>query len=162
MREILFRGKAVVTGGWAFGNLVIQETDNSEVNFITNNETVVDVFIQPIKKVWDTHWNSFGRQEWKAVSPMLKVFPDTVGQYTGLTDKHGKKIFEGDIVHMNSKKFCLSGHGVVVYRNGSFAIDDRKRNRLYPFMQNGQYNAGDYRVDGNIHDHKELLHDSKV
>ena len=85
------------------------------------------------------------------------VDPDTVGQYTGLTDKNGTKIFEGDVVHMNSRKFGLSGHGLVVYRNGSFAIDDRKRNRLYPFMQNGQYNAVDYRVYGNVHDNPELL-----
>lgn len=88
---------------------------------------------------------------------IMEVDPDTIGQYTGLTDKNGKKIFEWDIVHMNSKKFGLSGQGVVVYRNGGFAIYDRKRNRLYPFMQNGQYNAGDYRVVGNIHDNPEFL-----
>ena len=91
------------------------------------------------------------------MSHIMEVDPDTIGEYTGLTDKNGKKIFEGDIVHMNSKKFGLSGHGIVVYRNGGFAIDDRRRNRLYPFMQNGQYNAGEYRVDGNIHDNPELI-----
>ena len=88
---------------------------------------------------------------------LMEVDPRTVGQYTGLTDKNGTKIFEGDIVHMNSKKFGLSGHGHVVFRNGGFAIDDRKRKRLYPFMQNGQYNAGDYRVDCNIYDNPELM-----
>ena len=133
MREILFRGKEIGINRWVHGSLDIHK---SGVVVIMSEEIVTSIY--------------------------ARVDPDTVGQFTGLTDKHGTKIFEGDIVHMNSKKFCLSGHGVVVYRNGSFAIDDRKRNRLYPFMQNGQYNAGDYRVDGNIHDHKELLHDSKV
>ena len=129
MREILFRGKHSEKSMWDYGDLYI---DHDKV-YIGMRETMHGVRVHG------------------------EVIPDTIGQYTGLTDKNGKKIFEGDIVHMNSKKFGLSGHGVVVYRNGGFAIDDRKRNRLYPFMQNGQYNAGEYRVDGNIHDNPELI-----
>lgn len=128
MREILFRGKHKTDGIWCCGNLAVSK---GGVAIITPDDTPCGVYGQ--------------------------VDPETVGQHTGLTDKNGKKIFEGDIVHMNSKKFCLSGHGVVVYRNGGFAIDDRKRNRLYPFMQRGQYNAGDYKVVGNINDNPELL-----
>lgn len=126
MREILFRGKTLISGRWIDGDLR---------QWSSGNVGICD----------------------RATNWTYKVDPDTVGQYTGLKDKDGKPIVEGDVVHMNSKKFQLSGHGVVVYRNGSFAIDDRKRNRLYPFMQNGQYNAGDYRVDGNVHDNPELL-----
>lgn len=144
MREIIFRGKRVkpvaLVSQWILGNYVFKADDS----------------LPGLGKHFIVVHDGFGLSQW------VEVVPDTVGQFTGLTDKNGKKIFEGDIVHMNSRKFGLSGHGVVVYRNGGFAIDDRKRNRLYPFMQNGQYNAGDYRVDGNIHDHKELLHDSKV
>lgn len=129
MREILFRGKHSKKSMWDYGDLYI---DHDKV-YICMRETMHGVRVHG------------------------EVIPDTVGQFTGLTDKNGKKIFEGDIVHMNSKKFGLSGHGIVVYRNGGFAIDDRKRNRIYPFMQNGQYNAGEYRVDGNIHDNPEFM-----
>lgn len=160
MREILFRGKAVGTGGWAFGNLVIQETDNSEVNFITNNKTVVDVFIQPIKKVWDTHWNSFGRQEWKAVSQMLKVAPYTVGQFTGLTDKNGKKIFEGDIIlAVLPATRVLSEYvwplHVVTFVDGAFGLEHNKK--FVPLKSFAP--SVTFEVIGNIIDNPELMED---
>ncbi len=94
MREILFRGKQVDSKRWIIGSLL---TFKDGECFIC-------------------------AEQQKDVLHKYQVIPETIGQYTGLPDKKGKKIFEGDIVKMRS--YGGEYHNATIYfKNGKFAVD---------------------------------------
>ena len=86
----------------------------------------------------------------------VNVFPETVGQYTGLTDKNGKKIFEGDIVR------CISmtdmANMIVIFEDGEFRMVLCEKYKDY-ISGCGFYaiRCFDKEIIGNIHDNPELL-----
>ena len=93
------------------------------------------------------------------------VIPETVGQYTGLTDKNGEKIFEGDIIKNETERLF-----VVIYKFGGFDLapiswlEDIDKTLTYNTLgdvQTALYTMSNAEIIGNIHDNPELLGVSK-
>ena len=125
MREILFKGKRVDNGEWVEGWYA---------PLVCNDKTVIPY----IRDINGTDW---------------KIIPETVGQYTGLTDKNGNKIFEGDIVYYYISPYHK--RFIVEFFDGAFVIKNKGnhiRSPLYHFCPLVE-------VIGNIHDNPELLED---
>ena len=95
MREILFRGKLLYSEKWIFGDL-IKKGEPSDKEYVIADDNV------------EGHW-TFGIQA------------ETVGQFTGITDRDGAKIFEGDIIRVSCGK--ITGTGTVEFRDGMFGIE---------------------------------------
>ena len=117
MREILFRGKRTDNGEWVLGLLARYNSNFETANMV--NELGI----------------------------LIPVLSSTVGQYTGLTDKNGKKIFEGDIVVMVGDAIST-----ITEEECKFVVrwqdEECGFNLLIMF---------DYEVIGNIHDNPEFL-----
>ena len=101
MREILFRGKSI-HGEWFYGYL---NQHRGDIRYDCDCEPIADscYYINVWQAKIDT--GMYGQD--------YKVDPDTVGQFTGLTDRNGVKIFEGDIIEFNHPYNGKSIHAVV-------------------------------------------------
>ncbi|HFC3318082.1 TPA: YopX family protein [Listeria monocytogenes] len=125
MRGIEFRGKIVGVEGFVYGKLLAPLASGNAYIAYDVNEVRSFVYIS--------------RSE--------KVDPETVGQYTGLKDKYGKKIFEGDI--------CWEEHnecyGVVKFEDAKFLY-------LWENIAEDLWEVADsIEIYGNIHENPELL-----
>ncbi len=143
MREILFRGKRKDNGEWVCSGNLIQFFDNNI------REVYISQYGERCNAVHDIDTDNIETITCENGARFYKVIPETVGQYTGLTDKNGKKIFEGDII-----QFCtgMKLYYIVEFNLRGFIV------RRYDICDEiiNVYNCP-CEVIGNIHDDPELL-----
>lgn len=137
-REILFRGKRVDNNQWTEGFLSFIYTDGRNSNgFIYTDKAQI---YSPVEV------------------RLHDVYTATVGQFTGLCDKNGVKIFEGDIVDIwSAGQHC---HGLVKWGQGSvsFFVEVPCTPHIWHLSGGGKnYDEETCEVIGNIHANLELL-----
>ena len=135
MREILFRGKRIDNGEWVEGIPI---------------QTHIGTFI-----VFEENPHYCGQYGYMEIDGLVKVIPETVGMYTELKDKNGVKIFEGDIVNVNTNKDTLYH----IYQGRHLVI---RFDEYHRFVASGRLeyplcNHYEWEVIGNIHDNPEFL-----
>ena len=142
-REIKFRGKRPCTGEWVYGMLIYDILGICYIVLGISDDSETGI----------------------STLRYAKVDPSTVGQYTGLEDKNGTEIWEGDIFKEDSSGIVRSVFrvpGGLAFEDNPVSFGYDHRAPVYPYssiaeMQNASWLSQCCEVIGNIHDNHELL-----
>lgn len=139
MREILFRGKRVDNGEWIYGDLHLFEGCFIGITYVTEH---IDE-------------GRLSNHKW------IEVIPETVCQFTGLTDKNGTKIFEGDVLiyHTTVKNYEDDDYNPRNYnmpKYSSLEWKDVVKYKGVRFCIDFDCTWSEAKILGNIHDNPEL------
>lgn len=132
MREITFRGKRIDNGKFIEGDLINLD-----------HHTLIAT-----KDMWASNLLDNYSKTKTLELEVLPVIKESIGQFTGLTDKNGTKIFEGDILKSNYDNILFE----IKWRNPMFILSDKNgitRGINYPLTS--------FEIIGNIYDNPELL-----
>lgn len=133
MRDYLFRGKRIDNGEWVYWNIYGE--------FCTSKG----------RRTRLTRKTPYGEKYYYYIYELKQLIdPETVGQYTGFTDKNGDKIFDSDVVDILTENEEV---GIVTYDEGCFYV---KADGFSVDFRNN-INGNDLLIIGNIHDNPELL-----
>lgn len=142
MHEILFRAKEISTDKWVEGYLVKISEDDYR---IATEE--------------DINWSYTKLGDYDGV--MTCVNPETICQYTGLTDKNGNKIWENDVCYYDDMDVCVVRFGEYDNNTGHKHVGFYTAWRKYKYMFRSDIGfwvkERELEVIGNIFDNPELL-----
>jgi uncharacterized phage protein (TIGR01671 family) len=124
-RTIKFRGLRIDGKGWVYGSRVeLKDSEGERVFIVPLEEEVVT-----INGKEHFHWDG-----------LIEVNPETVGQFTGLTDRNGREIWEGDLVRYHFQNSWCKAE--MIFNDGAFRLKGWSHGQL----------THTFEVSGNVHE----------